>query len=113
MLVEARIEGDARAPSSRGQHRARILRNRTHLVVLALSCIMAALTVGVSLRRDLWVDEMFSLAIATGHSLEHPAAVSEPAKGDFVESPVATSAEAIRRYAEHDPEPAGIDRVLR
>jgi hypothetical protein len=56
---------------------------------------------------------MFSLAIATGHSLEHPAAVSEPAKGDFVESPVATSAEAIRRYAEHDPEPAGIDRVLR
>ena len=36
-------------------------------------------------RHCLWVDELFSLAIATGHSLEHPAAAAKPALGDFVE----------------------------
>jgi hypothetical protein len=82
-------------------------------VVICLSAIMAALAIGASFRRDLWVDEIFSIALATGHSLEHPAAVAVPAEGDFVESPVAMPATAIRRYAEHDASPAGVRRVLR
>jgi hypothetical protein len=33
----------------------------------------------------LWGDEVFSLAVATGHSLEGPAAAARPELGDFVE----------------------------
>jgi hypothetical protein len=61
----------------------------------------------------LWVDEAFSLAMATGHSLEHPSAVADRARGDYVEAPRALPASEYRRYLEHDDPPAGPERVLR
>jgi uncharacterized membrane protein len=64
-------------------------------------------------RRSLWVDEVFSLAMATGHSLEHPAAAAAPERGDFVEAPAPQPAAAFRRYAEHESPIAGPARVLR
>ena len=67
----------------------------------------------MALKPGLWCDEIFSLAIATGHSLEHPAATAEPGLGDFVEPRGAEPAGWYRRYVEHDDPPAGFARVLR
>jgi hypothetical protein len=64
-------------------------------------------------RQGLWVDEVFSLAIATGHSLEHPAAEADPALGDFVEGEAPRPAREWRTYLRHDDPPAGPARVVR
>jgi uncharacterized membrane protein len=63
--------------------------------------------------RGLWADELFSLAMATGHSLEHPAADADPAQGDFVEQREAQPPAAYARYLEHETPPAGARRVIR
>lgn len=64
-------------------------------------------------RHSLWADEFFSLAIATGHSLEHPAKVAHAQLGDFVEPTTAAPAADFRRYLQHESPPAGISRVVR
>jgi hypothetical protein len=69
--------------------------------------------IGLVERAPLWADEAFSLAMATGHSLEHPAEVADPARGDYVEAPRALPASEYRRYLEHEDPPAGPGRVLR
>jgi 4-amino-4-deoxy-L-arabinose transferase-like glycosyltransferase len=71
------------------------------------------LRVAAALRPGLWGDEIFSLAVATGHSLEHPASVAEPALGDYVEPPDPQPPPLFRRYAEEDSPPAGVRRVVR
>ncbi len=63
--------------------------------------------------QPLWPDEVFSLAMATGHSLEHPAAQADPRQGDYVEAPAPLLAADYHRYLAHDEPPAGPDRVLR
>ena len=80
---------------------------------LAIVLLTAGLRVGLEGRHCLWVDELFSLAIATGHSLEHPAAEARPELGDFVENEHAESAEELGRYLRHGDPPAGLTRVLR
>jgi len=80
----------------------------TGVLVLA-----AALRVGLIDRQGLWVDELFSLAIATGHSLEHASAVADPARGDFVEPPGPVPASWFQRYLKHDQPPAGPAQVVR
>ena len=78
-----------------------------------LIVVMAALPRIVSMsRQDLWADEVFSLAVATGHSLEHPAAAAVRL-GDFVEPAGAVPPAAFRRYLAHDAPPAGPGRVIR
>jgi hypothetical protein len=77
------------------------------VVIAALPRIVAAT------RQDLWADELFSLAVATGHSLEHPASSAVPALGDFVEPGDAVPAASFQRYLEHESPPAGTRRVLR
>lgn len=79
----------------------------------ALLLLAAGLRVWIALQPGLWVDEIFSIAVATGHSLEHPAAVADPAFGDYVEPSGVGSAASLRRYLEHDSPPAGVGRVLR
>lgn len=64
-------------------------------------------------KQGLWPDEVFSLAIATGHSLEHPAADARPELGDWVEAPRPAPASAFHRYLEHESPPAGPARVTR
>ena len=56
---------------------------------------------------------MFSLAIATGHSLEHPARDADPRLGDYVESSEVVPGGTLRRYLEHETPPAGARRVIR
>ena len=46
----------------------------------------------------MWADEIFSLAMATGHSLEHPAVEANPALGDFMEPGPAQSPITFQNY---------------
>jgi hypothetical protein len=64
----------------------------------------------------LWGDELFSLATATGHSLEQPAALAEPDLGDFVDRPDAMAPIELARYSKQKPgpvDPAAIIRATR
>jgi hypothetical protein len=88
-------------------------RGRPWLAGLALFAACALLRLGLVDRQGLWADEVFSLAIATGHSLEQPAAASDGAKGDYVEAPRPLPPSAYSRYLEHDRPPAGPGRVVR
>lgn len=49
--------------------------------------LYAGSRIGLLERHGLWADEFVSLAQATGHSLEHPAAAADPAYGDYREFP--------------------------
>jgi len=71
------------------------------------------LRVVAALKPGLWADEIFSLAMATGHSLEHPPAVTDPSLGDFAEPRQPGSSSFFSCYTEHEEQPAGIRRVLR
>src|SRR6266403_1322068 len=82
-------------------------------MLLGVFVIAALLWSCVAGRSGLWVDEVFSLAMATGHSLEHPAAAAHPTQGDFVEPDHAVPAEEFRRYLKHANPPAGPARVIR
>ena len=83
------------------------------LVVMLLILVATAFRIQAASRPGLWADEIFSLAMATGHSLEHPAKDADPALGDFVQSPEARTPQHFRSYAEQDPRPAGPGRVVR
>jgi len=82
--------------------------------------LFGVLLIGLLLRIEvaqvsggLWPDELFSLAIATGHSLEHPVAVANPSLGDFVEPDHPVPAQEFRRYLQQDNPPASPARVVR
>jgi hypothetical protein len=75
--------------------------------------IAAVLRLSLLERQGLWVDEVFSLAMATGHSIEQDPAISRPELGDFVEPRPAVPPAELRRYLQHDSPPAGPYRVLR
>lgn len=83
------------------------------LLMLALVLSGIGLRIAAAVRPGLWADEIFSLSMATGHSLEHPPASALPALGDFVEPREAQLPDVFQRYAEHDVPPAGARRVLR
>ncbi len=83
-------------------------------VVIVFCLVIAGLLDAVLLTREgLWVDEVFSLAGATGHSLEHPASEANPSFGDFQEPPQPVDPSYFRRYSEHEDPPASLSRVLR
>jgi hypothetical protein len=81
--------------------------------VLVLFGVALLLRVVLSERQGLWADEVFSLAIATGHSLEHPASRAEPAMGDFVEAREAMPPSHWRRYLSHERPPASPTQIVR
>lgn len=83
------------------------------MAAAALFAACALVRLGLIDRHGLWADELFSLAMATGHSLEHPAAAADPTLGDYVETPGPLPASGYSRYLEHDSPPAGLGRVLR
>jgi 4-amino-4-deoxy-L-arabinose transferase-like glycosyltransferase len=82
-------------------------------ILIALVVLAALVRAPLLTRQGLWVDEIFSLAMSTGHSLEHPAAAADPALGDFVEGAGPRGAQEWRAYLRHDEDPAGPRRVLR
>ena len=79
-------------------------------LIFGLTVVLRVVVVG---RSSLSPDEIFSLAMATGHSLEHPAAAADPKQGDFVESDHPIPAEEFQRYLKHDDPPASPARVVR
>jgi uncharacterized membrane protein len=83
------------------------------LSALLLFALAAVLRIVLAGERGLWADELFSLAIATGHSLEHRAADADPTQGDFVEQREAQAPAAYARYLQHEDPPAGARRVIR
>ncbi|HEU4649762.1 MAG TPA: glycosyltransferase family 39 protein [Gemmatimonadales bacterium] len=82
------------------------------LVILVLILAAMGLRVAAALRPGLWADEIFSLAMATGHSLEHAAVEARPELGDFVEPPEAQPPAAFARYAQHEQPSAGLGQVI-
>ncbi len=88
-------------------------RQYTKLFALLLFSAAALLRIVLALQPGLWVDEIFSLAMATGHSLEHPAVEANPALGDYIEPSGAEPPSAFRRYMQHETLPAGPRRVIR
>ncbi|HTO03032.1 MAG TPA: glycosyltransferase family 39 protein, partial [Opitutus sp.] len=78
-----------------------------------LLAIMFVMQLGLALRHSLWADEVFSLAMATGHSVEHPAAKAQVEFGDFVESEHPVSASELRRYVEFEETSDGLGNVVR
>ncbi len=90
------------------------MNNQQQLWLLLVLFVLAAAVRLANLNRGgLWGDEIFSLAIATGHSLEHPAATAHPELGDFVEPDHPVPSEEFRRYLKHENPPAHPDRVVR
>ncbi len=87
--------------------------SRTALTGVLIFGVCALIRIALVDRHGLWADEFFSLAMATGHSLEHPADRAEPAFEDFVEAPRALPPAAYSRYLEHGVPPGSPRRVVR
>ena len=83
---------------------------RSFLLVLVIAGLLRLV---LAVRQDLWADELFSLALATGHSLEQPAALADSTAGDFIEPAGPVAPTVFRRYLAHDTPPAGPARVVR
>src|SRR5204862_5678034 len=81
--------------------------------LLGVFAAMALFQVSFAARQCLWVDEVFSLATATGHSLEHPANIANAAKGDFIEPAQVVTAGELQKYLAHETPPASPARVIR
>jgi Dolichyl-phosphate-mannose-protein mannosyltransferase len=86
---------------------------RTLWLFFLILGITALLEVVIAGRSSLSPDEIFSLAMGTGHSLEQPAPVADPRQGDFVEPDHPVPAEDFQRYLKHDNPPASPVRVVR
>lgn len=82
-------------------------------VLVVVFILMAILQIAFTGRQCLWADEVFSLSMATGHSLEHPAAAAHSELGDFVESARPVDAKELCHYLQHDNPPATPARVVR
>ena len=95
--------------------RRRPLPWRVAIAVLVLAVVGASLAARLGLveRHALWADELFSLAMATGHSLEHAPALAEPALADFVELRQAVAHSVYSRHLEHGDPAAPPSRVVR
>ena len=81
--------------------------------LVSLLVVAGILQFTLARRHSLWADEFFSLAMATGHSLEHRAADAQPQLGDFVEPQTPVPAADFRRYLQHESPPASPARVVR
>ena len=108
-IMNRTLVGVASALTARPSRRRRVRRAAVALV----AALAAAAWVVIAGRSTLWVDELFSLAVATGHSLEHPAAVADERLGDWVEWPTAMPAQRYREYLAHDDPVEPIARVIR
>ncbi|HEY2664085.1 MAG TPA: glycosyltransferase family 39 protein, partial [Candidatus Binataceae bacterium] len=68
----------------------------------AVALVATVIRIAIIPRQGLWADEIFSLAIATGHSLEQPANQSRPELGDYYESPEPRPASFYRTFLQND-----------
>lgn len=86
---------------------------RSSLVAALLILAAAALDLRILRQSTLWVDELFSLAVATGHSVEHSAAEADPSRGDFVQTEQPVPLDGLRRYVERERPPPSPERIVR
>jgi mannosyltransferase len=91
----------------------KVSRHKTLLILFGTIAISAVLQVLTATRSTLWADELFSIAMATGHSLEHPASSADPALGDFLEGTAPRSREEFTRYMDPDDGSTSPGRVIR
>ena len=96
-----------------GATTAWITKHRTLWLIVAVGCLAAFVDVVVAGRSGLWMDEVFSLAMATGHSLDYPAYRADRKQGDFVEPAHPVPAGEFRRYLQHDYPSCGPGHVIR
>ena len=82
-------------------------------LAVLLVCAAILLRVVLAVRPGLWGDEIFSLAIATGHSLEHPAASALGDLGDFVQPTGVVPSSSFVRFAEPEPATGGVGGIVR
>ncbi len=96
------------------QERGRAIIPRRYVVVLAAITLAGGALLRAPLlnRQGLWVDELLSLAAATGHS-EWAVLEGSSDPRDFIELPKPVPATFYRRYLKHDEPVAGPGRVLR
>jgi hypothetical protein len=95
------------------KHTPRSAWRRTATALTVLLVVGGAIRIGLVFQQGLWVDELFSLAMATGHSVEHPADQADPAQGDYVEIPDPMPPSTYSRFFDHDNPAAPPQRVLR
>src|SRR5437899_6796560 len=88
-------------------------RHPTLWLIVAVGSLAAFVDVVVASRSGLWMDEIFSLALATGHSMDYPSYTADPNKGDFVEPEHPIPADKFHRYLEHDDSASSPSRVIR
>jgi len=81
--------------------------------MLLLVVVAAAARIDLALQPGLWADEIFSLAMATGHSLEHPAATADLHFGDYVETAAPQPRADWQRYTEHATSNVFPDGIIR
>jgi uncharacterized membrane protein len=86
---------------------------RAHMLGVSTFILCAVVRLAVIDRQSLWTDEFFSLAMATGHSVEHAANQADPLQGDYIESSGQVPSSQLARYLKHDPAPASPARVIR
>ena len=79
------------------------------LPIVILTALLLCLS--IAHRQSLWSDEFFSLAMASGHSLEHPAKKARAQWGDFIEGSAAQRAEYWKTFSRING--AGPREVLR
>lgn len=91
----------------------RLSRRACFIAGITLFLLALALRLAFIDRHGMWADEVFSLAMATGHSLEHPAGIADASSGDFVELPGAVSPVFYADYLEHREPVANPARVVR
>ena len=96
-----------------GWRRFSLSASNHQLLLVAIFFVATVLRLGLLDRHSLWADEVFSIAMATGHSLEHPAADANPKLGDFVEFDHPVPAVRFRDYLTHTESSLSLSRVLR
>jgi hypothetical protein len=86
---------------------------RRRWLLIGICGLAAIIQIVVARQSSLWVDEVFSLALATGHSLDHPAAKANPMLGDFIEGDQPWPVQQFQRYLQHSHPPASPARIIR
>jgi hypothetical protein len=109
----AAIESETNTAPSAPRRFDRFSGRYVYVAAIALFIVAAALRIGLIPRSGIWADELFSLAMATGHSLEHKAEMADASQGDYIETHDAVAPDVYRQYLRHDSPPAPMSRVIR
>ncbi len=83
------------------------------IAVASIILCAVLLRLGVVNKESLWVDELFSLQLATGHSCEQQDKDTRPEKGDFFDHPGFVTAGDMQQYLKLEDRPDIVPRIVR